>query len=260
MPNTNEDPISEQNFLLKKYRSTGDLSYAEEVFEKNKAFAVFMAGKFYDKYRRYNIEKLELETLCMAGLWKAIHTFDPEKGASLTHYSRYYMDDNLYRFLNQSRSVRIPIKKFNLAVKINKEIEDYSEKKLKKPSIKYLAKKFGISDLTVVELLQALNIKFVEKLEDSNSVFENIAVPEKDQYLSDEEENKELLDTLINKLPQNEAFVIKARFGIGCEKLTLGQIGDQADLSKERIRQIQNKAIEKLKIFYKKHEESTLCH
>lgn len=251
-------PKSEQVSIARKYKETKDLKYAEELFNENKNFAIHYALKSYNRYKTFNLELSELQNICLIGLWNGILNFDPDKDCSVIYYCRYHILDSIYSFLNKNMRVRIPPKKFNLALKINDEIDKFEEKNGFTPSLKHLSEKFNITDVEISTVLEALNIKYVNDAKDKD---DQSILLDKFSFLNFDDESSTVMERrsdyaflakCINNLDEKESAIVKARFGIGNSKKTLGEVGAEFKLTKERIRQIQQSSVLKLRKMFKK--------
>jgi RNA polymerase primary sigma factor len=209
-------------------------------------------------YTTHNISFLDLIEEGNMGLIKAVDRFDPERGFRFSTYSSWWIKQSISRAVsNYSRTIRIPIHIFKL-------IRQYFEIKNKKNnlSIDEQIKKLGISRKKFVMLEELIrNVKALDmsnSLEMYNKLADNIQV---EDYVNPETiilrqlENEEFTK-LIERLSDREQYILKIRYGfVDGEPHTLASIGKMINVSRERVRQVEKRALRKLKLLIELEEE-----
>ncbi|WP_458659154.1 sigma-70 family RNA polymerase sigma factor [Candidatus Vidania fulgoroideorum] len=192
------------------------------------------------------------------GLMKAIEKFNYRKGFKLSTYSTWWIKQSISRSISdQSRLIRIPVHMNENLNKIKFFISTHRNKYGKKPSLKLIEKKTGISLYKVEKVLNMS--KSIVSLESRYNNDENFSLDEiivdKNQKKIDEytliKETKNNIKNILLNIPEKESKIIKMRFGIGYKNFkTLEKIGKIFGVTRERIRQIESKAINRLKNMY----------
>lgn len=214
---------------------------------------VVMAAKHYVAKTSISFEDLIQEG--NAGLIRAVESFNPELGYRFSTYAMYWIKQAISRaILNTAKTIRIPIHMLELKSKYNKVQAEYYDKNGKEPSTSEMAKILGISAKKVKEVEElikdpiSLNTSLND--EDDGTIEDLVADPNQDK--PDDRIDNELLakelSSLIKTLDAREEEIIIARYGLNqTQPKTLDQLGKEYGLSKERIRQIEQAALRKLR-------------
>ncbi len=191
------------------------------------------------------------------GLIKAAQRFDETRGFKFISYAVWWVRQGIMQAIaDQSRVVRLPLNRVSNLTKISKAFRDLEQEFERKPTTEELAK---ILDMTTDEVAYALQISgrhismdapLKAGDENKNSLMD--VLPNEHQPLPDKDLMKESLKNelanALSILSKREAEVIKLAFGIGAgNKATLEEIGERFNLTRERIRQIKEKALRKLR-------------
>jgi RNA polymerase primary sigma factor len=187
------------------------------------------------------------------GLITAVDKFDYTKGLKFSTYATYWIRQFIGRALtNQSRVVRIPANIVELISKIKKTSNALSQQLGHSPTEKQIAETLGIEVekvMTAIDMMQvSLSLDAPAKdEEDSMGDFIADDCQEKPMEKYIKESNRQIIENVLSTLDKREAQVLRLRFGFEGKGLTLEEVGEQYNLSKERIRQIELRAFRKLR-------------
>lgn len=246
-----EDLISvdEEVKLAQRIRK-GDRAALEKLTRANLRFVVSVAKQ----YQNQGLSLPDLINEGNLGLIKAAEKFDETRGFKFISYAVWWIRQSILQALaEQSRIVRLPLNQVGSLNKINKAFSKFEQENERKPSAEELAEEL---DLPIDKISDTIKISgrhisvdapFVEGEDNSLlDVLVNDDSPIADSSLISESLSKEIARTL-NLLQERERDIVKMFFGIGCQEMTLEEIGDQFGLTRERVRQIKEKAIRKLR-------------
>lgn len=214
---------------------------------------VIMAAKHYTTRTSIAFEDLVQEG--NSGLMYAVEKFNPELGYRFSTYAMYWIKQAISRaILNTAKTIRIPIHMLELKTKYNKAQSDFFEKNNRDATIAEMAKILGISAKKVKEVAELIQdpISLSTSLNDEDDgTVEDLVADENADRPDDRLDNEYLakaLANLLGTLDKREEDVIIARYGLNqTTPKTLEQIGKEYGLSKERIRQIEQAALRKLR-------------
>lgn len=243
----------EEQYLSSKL-AEGDKIARERLIISNLRLVVSVAKK----YLNVGMPIQDLIQEGNIGLIKAVEKFDPSLNIRFSTYATWWIKQSILRALNTTKGVmRYPAYVHDNLSKITKFIRSYKEEHDLAPDINIISKELEIKESEVEKCLNLLNLSFIsfEEPFQENVTLHNI-IADKDLFedtIFSAFENEELMH-LLNKLSSKEKDVIIYRFGLfDSEPLTLEDIGYKLNLTRERIRQIQVSAIEKLKLKAKEH-------
>lgn len=229
----------------------GDQDAARRLAECNLLLVVSIAKK----YQNCGMPFLDLIQEGNLGLMKAASKYDGSKGFRFSTYATYWIRQAISRALGeQSRAIRIPSNMLELLSKVKKAKVELMQMNGTEPSEKEIANRIG-ADLdkvqTVLDLAQVTtSLDTPVDDEGETCIGDLIADNSAENPLSKllREANSQIIQSVLNTLPPREAEILRMRFGIDREKpMTLEEVGQHYGLTKERIRQVENKAIRKLR-------------
>ncbi|TVQ71870.1 MAG: sigma-70 family RNA polymerase sigma factor [Balneolaceae bacterium] len=236
---------------LAKRIQAGDQDALEKLTKANLRFVVSVAKQ----YQNQGLSLGDLINEGNLGLIKAAKRFDETRGFKFISYAVWWIRQSILQALaEQSRIVRLPLNRVGALNKIGKELSKLEQEYERIPSAAELAESL---EMTVSEVSDTLKISgrhlsvdapFAQG-EDNRllDVLENEETPDPDNDLMGESLKVEI-ERALSKLTKREAEVIRLYFGIGREhSLTLEEIGERFDLTRERVRQIKEKALRKLR-------------
>ncbi|HKL18501.1 MAG TPA: RNA polymerase sigma factor RpoD/SigA [Halalkalibaculum sp.] len=241
----------EDEVRLAKEIQKGSQKALEDLTKANLRFVVSVAKQ----YQNQGLSLGDLINEGNLGLIKAAKRFDETRGFKFISYAVWWIRQSILQALaEQSRIVRLPLNRVGALNKIGKELGKLEQEYERVPSAAELAESL---DMTVSEVADTLKISgrhlsvdapFAQG-EDNRllDVLENEETPNPDNDLMGESLKVEI-ERALSKLTSREAEVIRLYFGIGREhSLTLEEIGERFDLTRERVRQIKEKALRKLR-------------
>lgn len=207
------------------------------------------------RYNGYGLPLLDLIQEGNIGLIKAAKAYDGTKGFRFSTYATYWIRQAISRALgDQSRTIRIPANIIDLLSKVKKTFAILSHSLNRDPTEQEIADYLDIKIekvQTVMDISQVVTSLDTPVDEDGEtSMGDLIADRSTENPVANmiKEANRQIVVNILNTLNSREAEILKMRFGIDAEKaMTLEEVGDHYGLSKERIRQIENKAIRKLR-------------
>jgi len=241
---------AEEERVLGRSIQKGDAKALRRLVEANLRFVVSYAKR----YRGCGLSFLDLINEGNIGLIEAAKRYDPTKNVKFITYAVWWVRQAIIHALSdQSGAFRLPQKQANLLYRIGKAQSSLRSKLRRTPSAEEIARQMDVTVQEVTNLLQ---------VSDENISLSAIIDEEHEFHLSDKLEQgtipsadyvllrsslKGLLRKALDELDEKEERVIRLRFGLdGPDPKTLKEIGEMMNLSRERIRQIEAQAIEKL--------------
>ena len=241
----------EEIALAKKVRS-GDESALEQMTRANLRFVVSVA-------KRYQNQGLSLGDLINEGnlgLIKAAKRFDETRGFKFISYAVWWIRQSILQALaDQSRVVRLPLNRVGVMNKVNRTLGDLEQKYEREPTAEEVADALEMTSIDVSDTIQMsarhLSVDAPFAGNDDNSLLDvlpdNDSYTEPDSPLIDESLKMEV-EKVLSSLSAREADVIRLYFGLVNERsMTLEEIGERFKLTRERVRQIKEKSIRKLR-------------
>ncbi len=245
---------NEEAELAKQIHSTDNQQYEDArntLIKANLRLVVKIAHDF----KGLGLPLLDLISEGNIGLMRAVEKFDPSKGAKFSSYAAWWIKQSMRRALaNQSRTIRIPVQSAGKISKIKTVRMKLAEELGRDPTDSEIADHLEFSERTVqgLRLADLKTISLHDPIQQGEEgEFQDI-IPDRhamtpDQIIGDVESVFRLLD-LLDKLDCRERRILEMRFGLrGSRPLTLEEVSQQIGRTRERVRQIQNQALNKLK-------------
>lgn len=242
----------EEEVDLAKRIKQGDQLALEKLTKANLRFVVSVAKQ----YQNQGLSLSDLINEGNLGLIKAAQRFDETRGFKFISYAVWWIRQSILQALaEQSRIVRLPLNKVGSLNKINKAFSMLEQTYEREPSSEELAAQLEISPEEVETTLGvaarhvSMDAPFVEGEDNSLlDVLANTATPGTDTALEYKESLRREIDRSLGTLTERQCDVIKLYYGIGVEHpMSLEDIGEKFGLTRERVRQIKDKAINKLR-------------
>jgi RNA polymerase primary sigma factor len=236
---------------LAKRIKEGDQSALEKLTKANLRFVVSVAKQ----YQNQGLSLGDLINEGNLGLIKAAQRFDETRGFKFISYAVWWIRQSILQALaEQSRIVRLPLNRVGSLNKISKTFSELEQKYEREPSPEELAEVLDVTTAEVVDTMKisgrhvSMDAPFVQGEENSLlDVLENDSEETPDSGLMNDSLRREVQRAL-STLTQREADVITLYFGLNGEhSMTLEEIGEKFNLTRERVRQIKEKAIRRLR-------------
>jgi len=247
-----EDLITvEEEVELAQRIKAGDRIALEKLTRANLRFVVSVAKQ----YQNQGLSLPDLINEGNLGLIKAAEKFDETRGFKFISYAVWWIRQSILQALaEQSRIVRLPLNQVGSLNKINKAFAKFEQEFERRPSPQELADRLDIPVEKITDTMKvsgrhiSVDAPFVEGEDNSLlDVMINDDSPNADRSLINESLSQEIERVLVHALSDRERDIIKKFFGLGVPEMTLEEIGDEFGLTRERVRQIKEKAIRKLK-------------
>jgi RNA polymerase primary sigma factor len=238
---------------LKKIRKGGleGERAKEKLITANLRFVVSVAKQ----YQHQGLTLTDLIDEGNIGLIKAAQKFDETRGFKFISYAVWWIRQSILQAIaEQSRIVRLPLNQVGSLNKINHEINRFEQENQRHPSVSELAEMTSIDEEKIGQSMMAdghhvsIDAPFQEG--EDNCMLDVMSSGEDsrtDRHVDYESMAQELNSVLTRVLKDREITIIRECFGIGCHEKGLEEIGDQLGLTRERVRQIREKSIAKLR-------------
>ncbi len=242
---------AEEEVRLAERIRNGDQEARSHMIRANLRLVV----KIAQDYANYGMPVTDLISEGNIGLMKAVERFDPEKGGKLSTYAAWWIKQSIKRALaNQSKTIRLPVHMVDKIAKMRRISVILTEALGREPTDEELADEIGLPHHKLAMLRQASHrptsldapINEGEATEYGEVISDERAISPLDT-LSEKNLHNEL-DELLSVLDERERRIIDERFGLsGRKELTLEEVGREFGVTRERIRQLQNSALIKMR-------------
>lgn len=250
---------AEEELALSERIKAGDAEARSHMIRANLRLVV----KIAQDYANYGMPVTDLISEGNIGLMKAVERFDPDKGGKLSTYAAWWIKQSIKRALaNQSKTIRLPVHMVDKIAKMRRISTMLTEVMGREPTDEELSDEIGVPRRKLALLRQASHrptsldspINEGESTEYGEVISDERATSPLDM-LSDKNLHDEL-DGLLAVLDERERRIIDERFGLnGRKALTLEEVGRQFGVTRERIRQLQNAALSKMRRTLSKKEK-----
>ena len=236
----------------------GDKKAREQMIKANLRLVVKIARD----YEGIGLPLLDLISEGNIGLMKAVERFDPAKGGKLSTYGSWWIKQSIKRALaNQSKTIRLPVHLVDKISKMRRTAMKLQEELGREPTDEELGEELGITAARVAQMRMAAirpaSLDAPIGDEDSNNFAEVVQDEAADTPYEQLEEKTvtRMLQEMVKTLDPREATILRARFGLdGGPQRTLEEVGQKFGVTRERVRQIQNIALKKLRKMIEKME------
>ncbi|BAT71175.1 RNA polymerase primary sigma factor [Thermosulfidibacter takaii ABI70S6] len=241
----------EEEVELARRAKAGDKEAFKKLVESNLRFVVSVASK----YKGYGVSLMDLINEGNLGLIQAAKRFDPDRGVRFISYAVWWIKQAIMQALaEQSGVVKLPLKQASVLLKIRNTYEELFQRFGREPTTEEIAEELGMDPEDVEDILRVarihLSLETPVNRDEEDTTF--LDFMEATTPSAEEEAIKASLaaqiQELLSQLNPREAFIIKCRFGIDTDHpMTLEEIGKILGVSRERVRQIEARALQKLK-------------
>ena len=228
----------------------GDRKALERLTKANLRFVVSVAKQYQNK----GLSLPDLINEGNLGLIKAAEKYDETRGFKFISYAVWWIRQSILQAIaEQSRIVRLPLNQVGSVNRIARELNKFEQENERKPSVEEMADRIDLPEEKIAEAMKinthhvSMDAPFADG--EDNSLLDflpNTDSPSTDNVL-DQESLRTEIGRVLDVLNDREQKVIKAFFGIGMQEMTLEEIGDKYNLTRERVRQIKEKAIRRLR-------------
>ena len=228
----------------------GDRKALERLTKANLRFVVSVAKQYQNK----GLSLPDLINEGNLGLIKAAERYDETRGFKFISYAVWWIRQSILQAIaEQSRIVRLPLNQVGSVNRIARELNKFEQENERKPSVEEMADRIDLPEEKIAEAMKinthhvSMDAPFADG--EDNSLLDflpNTDSPSTDNVL-DQESLRTEIGRVLDVLNDREQKVIKAFFGIGMKEMTLEEIGDKYNLTRERVRQIKEKAIRRLR-------------
>ena len=246
-----EDLISvEEEVELAQRIKRGDRAALEKLTKANLRFVVSVAKQ----YQNQGLSLPDLINEGNLGLIKAAEKFDETRGFKFISYAVWWIRQSILQAIaEQSRIVRLPLNQVGSVSKINRMLNKFEQENERYPSIEEISDRIDLSVDKIADALKfngrhvSVDAPFIDG--EDNSLLD--VLPNNDAIMADylliQESLCEEISRALKTLNDRERNIVEAFFGINQSEMTLEEIGDKYGLTRERVRQIKEKAIRRLR-------------
>jgi len=240
----------EEEVELARRIKKGDQDAIEKLIRANLRFVVSVAKQ----YQNQGLSLPDLINEGNLGLIKAAEKFDETRGFKFISYAVWWIRQSIMQAINeQSRVIRLPLNQVSSLTRYKKAISEFEQEYHRQPTEEELAEILELSEEKVRKTIKytSRQVSFDAPIGDSEDGSLLEVIPNEDSPNADKKLELESLRIEIERalltLTQRERDIIRYFYGINCEQLPLEQIGEKYGLTRERVRQIREKAIKRLR-------------
>lgn len=241
--------VEEEIELARKIKK-GDVKALEKLTKANLRFVVSVAKQ----YQNQGLSLSDLINEGNLGLIKAAKKYDETRGFKFISYAVWWIRQSIMQAISeQSRIVRVPINQMGVMHKMRKVVQQFEQEYQRLPSIDEIAEQIDLPKEKIVEIMSMITKKIsmdapISTNDDGNllDVLPNKNSPSADEDLLEEGLKKEI-ERLLVSLSEREQIILRGYFGINQREMSLEEIGEQTGLTRERVRQLKEKAIKRLR-------------
>ncbi|MGN0221724.1 MAG: RNA polymerase sigma factor RpoD/SigA [Prevotella sp.] len=241
---------AEEEVELAQRIKKGDQKALERLTKANLRFVVSVAKQ----YQNQGLGLADLINEGNMGLIKAAERFDETRGFKFISYAVWWIRQSILQAIaEQSRIVRLPLNQVGSVAKINRVLSKFEQENERRPSVDEISERIDLPEDKIDDALRVQNKHIsmdapIYEGEEGNMLdtMVNDDSPMADYQLL-KESLKEEIHSALNGLSEREKSVIEAFYGIGMSEMTLDEIGTKYGLTRERVRQIKEKAIRRLR-------------
>jgi RNA polymerase primary sigma factor len=240
----------EKEYELGKRIQAGDEEAVKELVLANLKFVISVANR----YKNSGLSMSDIINQGNLGLIEAARRFDPDRGVKFISYAVWWIRQSIIQTLaEQSGTVKLPIKQASILYKINEATEKLSKELGRDPNADEIANylEMDVNDVENILRVSRNYLSLEAPIKDGEDRSFIDLLDSGTKSVEDEiiETNlKNSLEEIVDELPEREATIVKLRFGLeGETPKTLEEIGEMMNISRERVRQIESRALLKLK-------------
>ena len=241
----------EENELALKAKN-GDVAAKNKIVNANLRFVITVAKK----YQNHGLDLTDLISEGNIGILTAIEKFEPAKGYHFISYAVWWIRQSILKAIcEKSRTIRLPLNRANELVQIEHARKIVHGKKSETQEFEEIAQMLNMTPAHVRDMINisremiSLDAEINNSDSDHTSIadFQEDTINKRPEEIAIEQSLAEEIDNVLETLRPNEANVIKMRYGLnGTKPMSLKEVGDACQLTKERIRQIEKHAIVRL--------------
>ncbi|HBU68971.1 MAG TPA: RNA polymerase sigma factor RpoD [Elusimicrobia bacterium] len=244
----------EETAALWKKASKGDKKSQKRLVEANLRLVIPTAKKYF----RAGLDFLDLIEEGNMGLIRAVEKFDPRKNIHFSTYATYWIDQAVRRAVEeQGKTIRIPPHVWDALSRWIKNWKRMQEKLGRNPTLAEMAKRLHLSLKQIESLMRASKVSqgassIETPIDEEGSIFIKDIITDKGtatpEFASETSRQNADISQALEKLPPREKEIIQLRFGLdGKTQFSLEQLGKKMKLSRERVRQLEERALRRLK-------------